>query len=149
MKSLISQCPWYLYNFHFFITCETSPNYIGLHVDLRRSKLCNFTLEIVHEDSINKTIESKKTAKMVRKNRSSHPEVSLERFVLKICSKFAEEHLYRGAILIKLQSNFIEITLRHGCSPANLLHIFRIPFPKNTSGRLLLKKFFVPITFDV
>ena len=24
--------------------------------------------------------------------------------------------------------NFIEIALRHGCSPVNLLHIFRTPF---------------------
>ena len=31
-----------------------------------------------------------------------------------------------------------EITLRHGCSPVNLLPIFRTPFPKNTSGWLLL-----------
>ena len=30
--------------------------------------------------------------------------------------------------------NFIEITLWHGCSPANLLHIFITPFSKNTSG---------------
>ena len=29
---------------------------------------------------------------------------------------------------------FIEITLRQRCSPVNLLHIFRTPFPKNTSG---------------
>ena len=36
------------------------------------------------------------------------------------------------------QSNFIEIILRHGCFPVNLLHIFRTPFPKNTSDRLLL-----------
>ena len=35
-------------------------------------------------------------------------------------------------------NNFIEITLRHGCS-VNLLHIFRTPFPKNTSRWLLLK----------
>ena len=41
-------------------------------------------------------------------------------------------------ISIKFQSNFIEITLRHGCSPINLLHIFRTSFPKNTSGWLLL-----------
>ena len=34
--------------------------------------------------------------------------------------------------------NFIEITLRHGCSPVNLLHDFRTPFTKNTSGRLFL-----------
>ena len=33
--------------------------------------------------------------------------------------------------------NFSEIALRHGCSPVNLLHIFRIPFPKNTSEGLL------------
>ena len=38
----------------------------------------------------------------------------------------------------KLQSNFIEITLQHGCSPVDLLHIFRTTFPKNTSGGLLL-----------
>ena len=38
----------------------------------------------------------------------------------------------------KLQSNFIETTLRHGCSPVNLLNIFRKPFYKNTSGGLLL-----------
>ena len=35
-------------------------------------------------------------------------------------------------------SNFIEIALRHGCSPVNLLHIFRKPFSKNTSVWLLL-----------
>ena len=34
--------------------------------------------------------------------------------------------------------NFIEIALRHGYSPVNLLHISRIPFLKNTSGRLRL-----------
>ena len=36
------------------------------------------------------------------------------------------------------QSNFIQITLQHGCSAVNLLHIFRTPFAKNTSGGLLL-----------
>ena len=30
-------------------------------------------------------------------------------------------------------------SLRHGCSPVNLLHIFRTPFFKNTSGWLLLR----------
>ena len=29
------------------------------------------------------------------------------------------------------------MTLRHGCSPVNLLCTFRTPFPKNTSGGLL------------
>ena len=31
-----------------------------------------------------------------------------------------------------------QIALWHGRSPVNLLHIFRIPFPKNTSEWLLL-----------
>ena len=33
-----------------------------------------------------------------------------------------------------------EIALWHGCSPVNLPHIFRTPFPKNTSGWLLLSR---------
>ena len=33
-------------------------------------------------------------------------------------------------ISIKLQGNFIEITLRHRCSPVNFLHILRTPFTK-------------------
>ena len=38
----------------------------------------------------------------------------------------------------KVANNFIEITLRHGCSPVNFLHIFRKSFPRTTSGGLLL-----------
>ena len=34
--------------------------------------------------------------------------------------------------------DFNKIALRHRCSPANLLHIFRTPFPKNISIRLFL-----------
>ena len=34
--------------------------------------------------------------------------------------------------------NFNEIELRHGCSPVNLLYIFRTPLPKNASGECLL-----------
>ena len=56
----------------------------------------------------------------------------------KICSKFTEEYPCRSAISVKLQSNIIEIALRHRCSPLHLLHIFRTPFPKNTSGGLLM-----------
>ena len=44
-----------------------------------------------------------------------------------------------GTLQRKIQSNFIEITLRHGCSPVNLLHFFRTPFHKNISGGLLLQ----------
>ena len=59
--------------------------------------------------------------------RSSHPEVFLGKGVLKIGNKFTGEHPCRSAISIKLQDNFIEITLRHGCSSVNLLYIFRTP----------------------
>ena len=58
--------------------------------------------------------------------------------VLKICSKFTEEHPCRSTISLKFQSNCIEITLRHECSPVNLLHIFKTRFPRSTSGGLLL-----------
>ena len=62
----------------------------------------------------------------------------LSRGVLKIYSEFKGEHPYQSESLIKLQSNFIETALRHGCSLVNLLHIFRTPLLKNTSGWLLL-----------
>ena len=32
----------------------------------------------------------------------------------------------------KVVKQTIEITLSHGCSPVNLLHIFRTPFRRNT-----------------
>ena len=73
--------------------------------------------------------------------RSSRPEVFLEINVLKICSKFTGEDQCRSVISVKFSSclnNFIKITLWHGCSPVNLLHIFRTSFPRKTSGRLLL-----------
>ena len=67
--------------------------------------------------------------------RSSRSEVFLIKGFLRICSKFVGEYPCRSAISIKLQS-----TLRHGCSPENLLHIFKTTFSKNTTGwlRLLL-----------
>ena len=53
------------------------------------------------------------------------------------------QQIYRRTPMLKCHfnkaaSNFIEITLRHGCSPVNLQHIFRTPFPKNTTRRLFL-----------
>ena len=71
---------------------------------------------------------------------SSPPEVFLGKGILKIYSKFTGEHPCQSVISIKLQSSFIEIALRHGYYPINLLHIFRTPFPKNTSaGGMLLQ----------
>ena len=71
------------------------------------------------------------------------------RGVLKICCEFSGELPCWSVIPIKLQSNFIETTLRHGCSPVNLLHTFRTTFPKNTSGRLLLKELLYQFHFQL
>ena len=41
------------------------------------------------------------------------------------------QQIYRRTAMPK---QLIEDALRHWCSPVNLLHIFRVPSPKNTSG---------------
>ena len=74
---------------------------------------------------------NKKDFPLKRTFRSSCPaKVFLGKSVLKICSKFTGEHPCRSviSIKIKLQSNFIEITRRYGCSAVNLLYIFRTLF---------------------
>ena len=70
--------------------------------------------------------------------RNSPSEAFLGKGVLKICRTFTGEYPYRSVISIKLLCKFIEIPLQHGCSPVNLLYIFRTPYYKNTSGGLLL-----------
>ena len=65
----------------------------------------------------------------------------LPRGVLK--KRFSEnmQQIYRRPPIPPMQSNFIEIALQPGCSPVNLLHIFRPPFPRKTSWLLLLNVF--------
>ena len=77
--------------------------------------------------------------KTMKKSEAATQRCSQEKDVLKICSKITGEHSCRSVISIELQGSFIEITLRHGGSPVNLLHIFRTPFRKKTSGALLLQ----------
>ena len=55
-------------------------------------------------------------------------------------SNFFYKNPCQSAISIKLQNNFIEIVIRHGCFPVNLLLIFRTLFSKNISGGLLLTR---------
>ena len=68
----------------------------------------------------------------------SRPEVFSRKTPLKIYSKRTGKHACWIVISIKMQSNFIEITLWYGCFPVSLMHIFRTPFPRNTSAGLLL-----------
>ena len=66
--------------------------------------------------------------------------------------RFSEnmQQIYGRTNMMKCDFNKVEIaleiTLRHGCSPVNLLHIFRTTFLKNTSGWLLLS--FLKLTRD-
>ena len=53
---------------------------------------------------------------------------------------FTGEQTCQNVISIRFQSNFIQITLRHGFYPVYLLHVFRTSFPKNISGGLLLNE---------
>ena len=53
------------------------------------------------------------------------------------------EQIYRRTSIPKYDFNKVakQFYINHnsvGCSPVNWLHIFRIPFPENTSGGLLL-----------
>ena len=56
----------------------------------------------------------------------------------KTCSENIQQ-IYRRTPMLKCDFHFIEITFLHGCSPVNLPHIFRTPFPKNTSRGLVPK----------
>ena len=55
----------------------------------------------------------------------------------KRCSENIQQ-IYKRTPMSKLLCNFTEITLRLGCSPLNLLYIFRTPPRKKTSGVLPL-----------
>ena len=74
-------------------------------------------------------------------------EAAFQRCFKKMCSENMLQIYWKTAMpkcdFNKCHFNFIEITLRHGCSPVNLLHNFRTPFLKNTSGRLPLTKWWV------
>ena len=66
-----------------------------------------------------------------------HPIQILSGVLLK---KLSQKHPSRGVLRCSenMLCNFTETTLRHGCSPVNLLRIFRTTFSKNASRRLLL-----------
>ena len=69
----------------------------------------------------------------------------------KRCSEDMQQ-IYWGTPMPKCDFNKVakqlyEITLRHGCSPVNLLHISRTPFTINTSERVLLDIGFCSVLF--
>ena len=68
---------------------------------------------------------------------------SSRRVLKKRCSENMQQiygrHPRQSAISIKLLCNFIEISLRHGCSPVNVLHILRIRAFWRTASYLIWK----------
>ena len=99
----------------------------------KAARICLTYCQIIFTKSFART----NTATSVVFGRSPS-KVFLEKSGLNISRKFIVKHPCQSAISIKLQSIYIEITFRYGCSPVNLLLIFRTPFPKNASGGLLL-----------
>ena len=78
-------------------------------------------------------------------NISSHYYIQkqLSRTVLKKRCSENMQHIYRRTPMLecdfnKVTWNFMKITLRHGCSLVNLLHIFRTPFLKGTLMQISL-----------
>ena len=92
----------------------------GVPVDTRSNSI--YLRHLYYLENITWTVRSM--------SRNSHPDLFLAKVVLKICSKFTGEHSCQSVISIKLLCNFTEITLWHGCSSVNLMHIFRTPFLK-------------------
>ena len=108
--------------------CWPIKTYILFKEATRQSSLCNFTKKWLQKQS---------------------PGGVLIKRCYENISKFTEEHSCRSVISIKLLSSFVEIALQHECSPVNLLHVFRTPFYKSTSGWLflwLLRLFAISIT---
>ena len=100
-----------------------------LHID---SDILEAVIQIIGDVLSRTGLE--KLKQLFRKYRSSRPKLFLGKYVLKIYSKFTGEHPCQSMISKKLQSNFVEITLSHGCFPVNLLHIFRTPLKISLDG---------------
>ena len=71
-----------------------------------------------------------------------NPKQSLHRlFITCHRVRYQKKLMKRNRKMKILGLNFlIKITLRRGCSPVNLLHIFRTPSYRNASEELLLEK---------
>ena len=78
--------------------------------------------------------------------RNSLPEVFCRKGALRNFSKFTGKHLCQSLYFNKVSGLRAETLLKkrlwHRCFPVNFAKFLRIPFLKNTSGRLLLNTLF-------
>ena len=118
-----------------------SLNEVNSKKRLSRMTLHIFTLSV--EPRILKTRERKEKKEKKLSFSGSLPEVFYKKVFLKILQNSQENTCARQKQPFRKpmpKCDFIEIALRHGCSPVNLLHIFRTHFPKNTPGWLVLAR---------
>ena len=107
-----------IYDKFIFIFTELLPCFIKVTFKMLQSFLLKRTIKTLYNNKI-------LSIQIILMGRSCHlEEVSLGKIFLKIRSKFSVENPCQSAISIKSESNFVLITLEHGCSPVNLLHIF-------------------------
>ena len=120
----------FLFFFFFFSTINFSyqilPQANAYLESSRTSTMEFFHKNLSLQDSQGNTCAGVRQVFLLRR---SHSEVSYEKGVLKICSKFRGKHPCRSAVSIKLLGNFIKITRCHVCSSVNLLHVFRTVVP--------------------
>ena len=88
-------------------------------------------------------------------NKNYRQKQPLRGILRKMCSENMQQiyrrHPCRSATSMKLLCNSVEIALQHGCSPVNLLHIFRTSFPKRhvTRRRGEIQLFLSTRTFNL
>ena len=70
--------------------------------------------------------------------RRSHQRCSVKKVFWKYAANLQENTHAQVRFLTLHLCSFIEIALQHGCSPVNLLHVFKTLSLKNTSEGLLL-----------
>ena len=103
------------------------------------SRIINFVPELLKDLRFQETRKYQENLKVGWKK---SPVIQISKFCGTFhVSLFSLLCIINFLVIVGLNRNFIEITLRHGCSPVNLLHISRAPYPKNTSKGLLLQLF--------
>ena len=121
-----------LFNNFFSLICALMQNTSILPPFLYRTNARITSFRVTKEDIllIVKTLDQKQPIRSILRKRCAENMQQIYR-----------RRTHRSVISIKFLCNFIKITLRHGCSPVNFLHISRTPFSRNASGWLLLFRF--------
>ena len=94
------------------------PNKLAASFMIRASANMFLICYEIYSSNVISSTTQKQPSRVVLRKRCSE---------MKVYSKFTRENPCRNAI-----------SPRHGCSPVNLLHIFRTSFRKNTYGGLLM-----------